>query len=150
MVSSKSKGFPISLGKSKKNTIQSQGGSVKSGRWVDVEETIGNPPSWIKVESEGYLLDRSLSDIKYTIENDDYAVVTRYTHPKSQKPIIDMLPINSTAFDMDEEPPSMQSCYLFEPSEELEEPIFKFPSIAIFASLASYMLKKGLEGDSHE
>ena len=68
MVSSKAISFPLSLGKSKKNTIKSQGGVVKSGRWIDVQEKLGNPPSWIKVESEGYLMDRSLSDIKYTID----------------------------------------------------------------------------------
>jgi len=150
MVSSKAISFPLSLGKSKKNTIKSQGGVVKSGRWIDVQEKLGNPPSWIKVESEGYLMDRSLSDIKYTIDNEDYALMTRYNHPKHQKIMIDMLPIDSSAFDMEEEPPSIQACYEFTPQRNLEMPMFKFPSMAIFASAFSYIFKNILEGDDDE
>ena len=60
------------------------------------------------------------------------------------------LPIDSSAFDMEEEPPSIQACYEFTPQRNLEMPMFKFPSMAIFASAFSYIFKNILEGDDDE
>ena len=103
MVSSKSVKFPLPLGKSKKNTIESQGSKISAGRWINNEDDLENPPNWVKVPSEGYIIDRSISDIGYSSGINEYALITRYTDPKSMKPMIELLPVNSSAFDMENE-----------------------------------------------
>ena len=44
MVSSKSVKF-LPLGKTKKNTIESQGSKITAGRWINNEEDFKNPPT---------------------------------------------------------------------------------------------------------
>ena len=48
MVSSKSVKFPLPLGKTKKNTIESQGSKITAGRWINNEEDLENPPTWVR------------------------------------------------------------------------------------------------------
>lgn len=130
MVSSKSISFPLPLGKSKKNTIESQGSKISAGRWINNEEDLENPPTWVKVQSEGYIVDRSISDIKYSSSPEDYALISRYTDPKSLKPMVELLPVNSSAFDMENEPDGFDSCYAFNTDEDLNTGMFQFPSVA--------------------
>jgi|TARA_Y100000361_G_C11156664_1_gene344588 hypothetical protein len=150
MVSSKSVKFPLPLGKTKKNTIESQGSKITAGRWINNEEDLENPPTWVKVQSEGYLIDRSISDISYSSSNDEFALITRYTDPKSLQPMIELLPVNSSAFDMENEPDGIDSCYAFDTDEDSEQGIFQFPSIAVGLGMISYLMKNRLEGENNE
>jgi hypothetical protein len=150
MVSSKSVSFPLPLGKVKKNTISNQGGKINSGRWINNEEDLENPPTWVKVQSEGFLIDRSLSDINYTKNNEEYALITTYTDPKSLQPMVELLPVNSSAFDMDNEPDGLDACYAFEPEIAEDLGNFQFPSVFVGLGLMSYFFKNRMDGELNE
>tara|TARA_B110000495_G_C22603080_1_gene360496 strand:- start:147 stop:599 length:453 start_codon:yes stop_codon:yes gene_type:complete len=150
MVSSKSVSFPLPLGKAKKNTISSQGGKINSGRWINNEEDLENPPTWVKVKSDGILIDRSISEIDFSKNNDEYALITKYTDPKSLQPMVELLPVNSSAFDMDNEPDGLDSCYAFDPQNIDEYAHFQFPSIAVGLGLMSYFFKNRMDGELNE
>jgi hypothetical protein len=150
MVSSKSISFPLPLGKSKKNTIESQGSKISAGRWINNEEDLENPPTWVKVQSEGYIVDRSISDIKYSSSPEDYALISRYTDPKSLKPMVELLPVNSSAFDMENEPDGFDSCYAFNTDEDLNTGMFQFPSVAVGLGMLSYFMKNRMDGELNE
>jgi|TARA_B100001564_G_scaffold359194_1_gene380058 hypothetical protein len=150
MVSSKSVKFPLPLGKSKKNTIESQGSKISAGRWINNEDDLENPPNWVKVPSEGYIIDRSISDIGYSSGINEYALITRYTDPKSMKPMIELLPVNSSAFDMENEPDGFDSCYAFDSDEDLDTGVFQFPSVAVGLGMISYFMKNRMDGELNE
>ncbi len=96
--------YPVPLGKSEKNQLESNDGEIIQGRWVNKEEDFGKPVKWEKVKSWGVVVDRSLTQIKDSSSYNELAVLTKYENPNNEMPQIELLPIDSELFDTDEEP----------------------------------------------
>ncbi len=96
--------YPRTLGLNQKNSLNSKGGQVSLGRWVNINHLDWDNPKWVKVECWGWLIDRALGGKNYTLFEQDYAIMTLYLDPVEEMPIYDMLPIHSPLFDMVEKP----------------------------------------------
>ena len=98
--------YPVPLGKSEKNQIETSGGEIIQGRWVNKEEDLSQPVKWEKVKSWGSVVDRSLTRIEDSSSYKELAVLTKYENPNNQMPQVELLPVDSELFDTDEAPTS--------------------------------------------
>jgi len=96
--------YPLVLGKSEKNQLDSKGGEILQGRWVNKEEDFEKPVKWEKVKSWGNVVDRSLTKRADSSSYNELAVLTKYENPNNEMPQVELLPIDSELFDTDEEP----------------------------------------------
>ena len=96
--------YPVKLGVKGINTLKSDGGMVSKGRWINTNHEDWNNPKWVKTETLGTLVDRSIGGLGHSKEVSDIAIYTEYADPKLNMPMYDLVPVDSVVFDMDEEP----------------------------------------------
>ena len=123
--------YPFTLGSENLNSLDKPGGSVKKGRWVNVNHGDWSNPNWKVVACEGRLIDRTTSNAKYTLFDTDVAVMTYDADPVLNMMIYDMVPAKSPLFDMNKRPPDdMEACYdwpIFEVNPIIERPYVPRP-----------------------
>jgi hypothetical protein len=96
--------FPISLGKSEKNTMDNLKSEIKFGRWANLEEDFAKPVKWEKVKAWGSIIDRSISNAPSASSEDELGILTKYEHPETGMPNYELLPLDSELFDTDNMP----------------------------------------------
>ena len=96
--------FPISLGKSEKNTMDNLKSEIKFGRWANLEEDFTKPIKWEKVKAWGSIIDRSITNTPSASSEDELGILTKYEHPETGMPNYELLPLDSELFDTDNMP----------------------------------------------
>lgn len=96
--------FPVSLGKSEKNSMDNLKSEIKFGRWANLEEDFTKPVKWERVKAWGSIVDRSVSNTPSASSEDELGILTKYEHPETGMPNYELLPLDSELFDTDNMP----------------------------------------------
>jgi hypothetical protein len=96
--------FPITVGKSEKNSMDNLKSEIKFGRWANLEEDLTKPVKWEKVKAWGSIIDRSITNTPSASSQDELGILTKYEHPETGMPNYELLPLDSELFDTDNMP----------------------------------------------
>ncbi len=96
--------FPITVGKSEKNSMDNLKSEIKFGRWANLEEDLTKPVKWEKVKAWGSIIDRSITNTPSASSQDELGILTKYEHPETGMPNYELLPLDSELFDTDTMP----------------------------------------------
>jgi len=90
--------------------------NISEGRWVDTNYEDWSNPNWEKIKNVcGVVIDRALGGNNFSETKRDLAIYTEYEDPNSQMIVFDLVPIESSIFDMDKEPSkNLNEVYQFE------------------------------------
>lgn len=116
--------YPVKLGKKRKNelvapkkrknkTLKTETQvenlindiNISEGRWINTNYENWSNPKWGKIKNVcGVVVDRALGGKNFSEAKRDLAIYTEYEDPQSEMIVFDLVPIESSIFDMDKEP----------------------------------------------
>jgi len=101
--------------------------NISGGRWINTNYEDWSNPNWEKIKNVcGVVIDRALGGNNFSEAKRDLAIYTEYEDPNSQMIVFDLVPIESSIFDMNQEPSkNLNEVYQFE-DESLKQ-IHTFP-----------------------